>query len=304
MQWIVERVAVRKIGKTAVFLSDGAGQSAILRLARSPIALARAIRNFDALQWLEAADLPKPIRGLTPRAIARGRHADYSYFVESGVDGRSGPSAATAGQPGQRWDPGAVRYITALHAASAVRERLDDPMLSRLIREPLARIVSVCDSPGAMRVLDRVRLACESALAGRDVPLVRTHGDFTTSNCLFDETGALVGVVDWEVSDERGLPLLDLLQLMPVPGEAQARSRWERFYAWLALHDTPEALHADPVFREYLQSMDLGLDVVPALMLMQWTLHVAERIEARCDDERWMNERVWAPLGALERVMP
>ena len=48
----IDRIAVRKIGKTAVFVTGADGQRYILRIARSPVALARATRNFETLEWL------------------------------------------------------------------------------------------------------------------------------------------------------------------------------------------------------------------------------------------------------------
>jgi hypothetical protein len=67
----IDRIAVRKIGKTAVFLSDGRRQGYILRVARSPIAAARAARNFAMLERLGQADVPDTIRTRVPEAVIR-----------------------------------------------------------------------------------------------------------------------------------------------------------------------------------------------------------------------------------------
>ncbi|MEP7155932.1 MAG: phosphotransferase, partial [Betaproteobacteria bacterium] len=46
-------------------------------------------------------------------------------------------------------------------------------------------------------------------------PSVWQHGDFKLENLILDPaTYSIVGVIDWELSCERGLPLLDLLYLI------------------------------------------------------------------------------------------
>src|SRR5688572_8293184 len=139
----------------------------------------------------------------------------------------------------------AVRYLSALHTATMRRMAMDENAMTRLVREPLARVASACASAAADRVLGRVLAVCEAGLAGRVVPLVQTHGDFTESNCLFDAGGKLTAVVDWELAMAQGLPLLDLLQLMPIASETASSPRWQRFDAWLELLREPERVTSD-----------------------------------------------------------
>ena len=297
----VDRVSVRKIGKTAVFLSGSDGGRYIMRVARSPIALSRAQRNFEALEWFRAACprgvLPAPV----PAPVARGRVGCYAYFVETCLPGRSGPSPAAP--PGDAaWERPAVEYISALHAATRRPVLFDDGVLERLVRTPLHRVAAACGgvAPG---IIERITAACEKSLGGCTLPVVRMHGDFTVTNCLFDEAGRLTGVVDWEVSTAEGLPLLDLLQLMPVPGESSADARWRRFDVWRSFVADPQRLTGDVVLGRYVRAFDIPVAAVPGLVLMQWASHVADRVEARRDDERWMRLRVWQPLESLGRML-
>ena len=57
--------------------------------------------------------------------------------------------------------------------------------------------------------------AIRARLAGRELPLVFMHGDFKLENVIFDEDdGRLRGVIDWELAQHPGPPLLDLLYLL------------------------------------------------------------------------------------------
>jgi aminoglycoside phosphotransferase (APT) family kinase protein len=294
----IERVGVRKIGKTAVFLAAADGHRFVLRVPRSAIARARAARNYATLESLHASALPPAMKALVPVPLARAEHAGYAYFVESCLPGRSGPSPAASPRHGG-WDAAAVDFVTALHQATRQTVEMDDAHLERLVREPFARLAAACDPAAAAAT--RLAADCERALAGAMLPLVQVHGDCSSTNCLFDAAGRLTGVIDWEVAIPLGLPLLDLLQLMPVPGETSAHPRWQRFDAWLELLAQPARVVDDPVLGGYLRALSVPPAVLPALVVMQWATHVAERAEARADDERWMRQRVWQPLEALRR---
>jgi hypothetical protein len=299
----IDRIAVRKIGKTAIFLSCVDGRRYIMRIARSPIALARATRNFDTLKWLHASSLPNSLKGRAPAALVRGRHAGYAYFVETCLDGRPGPRPVSRRTGGDRWEMEAVGYISMLHAGTQRRVEMDDGVMTRLVGDPLARLSRACGSSDAERVLRRVVAACEAGLRGRIVPLVHTHGDFTESNCLFDAGGKLTAVVDWEVAEAQGLPLLDLLQLMPIPNERGSHLRWLRFDAWLDLWRAPERVVSDPVIGSYMRVLDIPLQTIPGLILVQWATHVADRVDARSEDKEWMRLRLWQPLESLGRIL-
>ena len=299
----IDRVAIRKIGKTAAFLSGDDGRRYIMRIARSPIACARAARNFDALESLYGSTLPGALTDRVPRGLLRGAYAGYEYFVEQCLDGRAGPLPAGAGSRAAGWPAEAVEYIGALHRATAQPAVMDGSAMDRLVLGPIARLAKACRSPAAARVLQRVATECDAALRSRTVPLVRTHGDYTESNCLFDAHGRLLGVVDWEVSEPSGLPLLDLLQLMPVEGENGQTRRWLRFEAWVDLWQQPERLSDAPIFGRYIADLRLPPETLGGLVLMQWVIHVAERTGARAADERWMRLRVRQPIETLGRIL-
>jgi hypothetical protein len=59
---------------------------------------------------------------------------------------------------------------------------------------------------------------------------------------------------------------------------------------------------ADVVMGPYARALDVKPDTIPALILLQWVTHVADRVNVRGTDERWMRLRVWQPLESLGRT--
>ena len=107
----------------------------------------------------------------------------------------------------------AVQFIAALHAETLTRVGLDGPAYARLFgvlfsraRERNERVVPE---------LDRMESAVRNAVMSTEIPVVWLHGDFKIENMIFDErTRRMNGVIDWEHSEEQGLPALDLLYLL------------------------------------------------------------------------------------------
>jgi aminoglycoside phosphotransferase (APT) family kinase protein len=298
----IDRIGVRKIGKTAVFLSAADGRRYIMRVARSPIALARGERNYTALLKLHGASLPGDVRRLIPVAAGLGSHAGFHYFLETRLDGASGPPTARTGAV-NNWCEEVVRVITTLHRATATQVSFGADELKRFVHAPVDLVSRACTSPAHTATLLRVATACERALSGRTLPLVQTHGDLTAPNCLFDASGALSAIVDWEVSSAQGLPFLDLLQLLPLEGESSSHPRWQRFDYWLESWRNPDLVLSDRHVRGYLDQLGVDEAVIPALLLVQWLTHVADRVDARRDDARWMRMRVWQPLESMGTVL-
>jgi len=88
---------------------------------------------------------------------------------------------------------------------------------------------------------------------------------------------------------------------MPIAGESNARPRWQRFdvVSSLLRHGIPPDEGNE--LRKYLARVGISDRVVPALLLMYWVDHVANRIESRRGDSVWMRKRVLQPLAVLKQ---
>src|SRR5687768_4841031 len=83
----IDRLLVRKIGKTAIMASCGS-RRVLVKIPRTPVAQRRAERNFDAIQRLHQSDAVTPgDRAMIPRAILSGCISDYAYYGEEMLDG-------------------------------------------------------------------------------------------------------------------------------------------------------------------------------------------------------------------------
>jgi aminoglycoside phosphotransferase (APT) family kinase protein len=295
----IVRFAIRKIGKTSITVALKDGRRYLIRVPRATVAAARARRNYTALETLSRDErLPVELRRLVPRPIVSSEVGDFECYVEECIAG-SEPTASLSG--GDLWRPGASSFLMTLHTLKRYDVVVDEGVYRQHFGEPLETIRRYCEPAWARETLDRVEQSIRGAVYERTLPLTWTHGDFFDGNCLTDASGRLTGVVDWELFSTKGLPLLDLLQSMSIPGENNSR-RWQRFDRIVSYLAKPQELLRQPLVANYLRAMAIPDQCVSALLRMYWVDHVANRIAVRRTDSIWLRKRVYQPLEALSRL--
>lgn len=194
-----------------------AGVAMTVVLARDDVAVRR--REVEADSLLALVDLPGRLAGLLPRYMGRFEVGGVQAFVQSTLPGVTCdldlPVLAGLTQR-------AADFLVDLH------EQTRDPskpshavtLICSLCTAAMLRAPQLSDSLLALRT------TIELCAGEVDVPLVCMHGDFKIENVMYDQgDGALTGVIDWELSMPKGLPLLDLLYLLGFNRMIRGQSR-------------------------------------------------------------------------------
>jgi|GEM_PF-6975038 len=204
----IKRLIAGNPGVT-VMLAGVAGDTrrdVVIRLPRSRAGHQSASANARALRELGASAM----RDYAPALLASGVWRGHEYFVEEKKPGREigfrGPRADAMTRSG-------CREFTELQLRDARREVLDDDSYAQLIGQYIEALGEFC--PGRVgQLLVRADRALRARLIGRELPLMRKHGDFKMGNLLFDGDGHLCALIDWDGSVPLGLPLADFFTLV------------------------------------------------------------------------------------------
>lgn len=222
----VERFAMRRRGSLVTVMSDVPRRHPIvLRIAANAQTSAVLARNAECTDGLHRSSMPHHLKSLIPRTLARFEHSGGSAFAEELLPGRLAWRLRNGSEPDRRAQRDAVGFLRELDRATRREVLLHGPEFDELIGESLTALrTSLSDVPDALAALQSIGSVLEQQLSGAPSPVVRGHGDFGHGNMLCDsESGALLGVIDWDTYVASELPGVDLCNMLLQRYAAQAQ---------------------------------------------------------------------------------
>ncbi|MGH2888832.1 MAG: phosphotransferase family protein, partial [Solirubrobacteraceae bacterium] len=291
-RWTLQReiptrndVAVGIIGRV------GRGPAAVIKYARGPATLRSLRPNASALQSLARAPwLPAEWRALVPRVIAAGPLGRGAYVAETCLPGRTMEALLRDGaEPGALLDASATA-IDRLHTATGRSDRFDEALMAELVEAPLQRLCTVlAHRPGRASRKALAHLRTElCALAGTKLTSAWTHGDLSPGNILIGGPDtAVTGIVDWEAGTTRGLPQLDLLQLL-----ISTRTAIEGRELGSVVVELRRDGAWHPHEQQAVRKLDLGAGSpsTRTLVLLAWLAHVSANLRK---STRYAHNPLW-----------
>jgi aminoglycoside phosphotransferase (APT) family kinase protein len=271
---MVKRYHVLNGGKAIVSVGETPGRygSHIVVLVRSPEFTARRRREGQLLRRLAA--LPTSIASRIPCFYYEEEAGAAHVFVLEEFPGIT-LDAPVAGFRSTMRD--AAHFLMQLH--SATRRTL--LLTAELFRQIFGSSLEAARRryPPLVSVLDRLEAALRGRLESVALPVVWMHGDFKIENIVVDERShRLLGVIDWELSEPEGLPLLDLWYLLLY----KRRSPHGDDFLTGALDILPPREFAGEeaaLCADYMRALGIPPSLVPALAGALIVHHAARRME-------------------------
>jgi aminoglycoside phosphotransferase len=240
-----------------------------------------------------------------PRLVAFEPLEDRRVLVQSALDGEPLVAASLRDGDRQRWGVAVLDWLLELPTAhpSAAGD-----WYSRLIAEPLGRFRRIVSGPDAEMVEETLERL--EPLRAAQTPLVFEHGDLSHPN-LIRIAPRRIGVIDWELAEETGLPAHDLFFFTAWAAAAAAGARERQ--GQIAAFDT--AFFADGAWGwelalAYAKRLRLDATLLPLLLIACWaryTAGVAVRVVAvarRDSLEQSPDEAASAEAAAALRFYP
>jgi len=204
-------------------------------------------------------------------ALATG---DHPLLVETALAGPLVTRAMLRANP-SRWVDAVVSWLITL---SPTRENADEAAYERLLEEPLALLAASFPPGTPEEELVARTLELVEPLRGAHVPHVFEHGDFSHPN-LIRLGSDRVGVVDWELAEEQGLPLHDLAFFLTYATFALRRPRTADEHV-AAFHDSffSAAGWAMARMTAYARKLELDPHALTPLFAACWARYTARLV--------------------------
>jgi aminoglycoside phosphotransferase len=247
-----------------------------------PTLVVKLSRNRDwggFLAW-EAASLRAVHRARpggfdsVPRLVCHDVHGGEHMLVQTALPGRvMRPSAAVRDFDGCR-DLG-LQWLHAFHRDTLTTEAWDEEAFTRLVDLPLRQLQSLLQfDVRAAHHLARTREAAE-VLRALPLPLVFEHGDFGSPNLILTGPRQL-GVIDWELAQPFGLPVVDVFFFLAFLSCARRHATTPEACA-LAFREAFVGRHAWAArfVLWYAESLGVPIEALSPLMMVCWARYLA-----------------------------
>lgn len=201
---------------------------------------------------------------------------DRPVLVETALAGRLLKPAMFRLEP--------ARYVDAVVAwligLAATRRNGSEPgWYERMLERPLEHVAESLPRPADHVDLVKRTLELVEPLREAEIPEVVEHGDLSYPNLIWTGENR-VGVVDWELAEEHGLPLQDLAYFLAYATFALRRAR-DTTAQVAAFHDAFFARGGWARARVQAYARDLALDreLLTPLFVLCWARTVARLVD-------------------------
>jgi aminoglycoside phosphotransferase (APT) family kinase protein len=233
--------------------------------------------------------------GTIPRVVAFEPSAPQPVLVETALAGETITPAMLRGSP-STYVEAILSWLARLPTAPA---ESDPSWYERLVERPLELFAGAFPAESEeSRLVDRTLSLVEPA-RNTAFPLVVEHGDLSHPNLIRLRDGR-VGVLDWELGEERGLPLHDLCFFLAYVAFAtrQARETTELVAAFEEAFIGPDAWAA-PTLRAYADRLGIQANVLVPLFVCCWARYTSGLV-ARAEGEPGREEQEVDTSGWLQ----
>jgi aminoglycoside phosphotransferase (APT) family kinase protein/SAM-dependent methyltransferase len=276
----------------------------VIRLPLEERAEATCARHHQALETLaNDARIPAAVRALFPAPVARGYLDGQAFFAETAVAGESGRLYYS--RPERRYDRAitdAADVLCQLRRATEEPVTIDRPEFNRLCGDFLAQLGGLVKDDGR-EALDAVARWLEATLIGRTLPLGWSHGDYDLANLFYGPDDRVSGILDFEVFDPRGLPLIDLLLLLARRSIRRHGVAFGTLFTRVILSRTLPPLEAELFEREF-RAVGADERLYRALAICGWLNHLRLRRDSwLVRSPSWLDANLHAVVATVRRVL-
>jgi len=298
------RYFVRAKGAAVLVLGAPDGHGVIIRLPLDERADAACAAHHQALETL-AGDgrIPAELRHLFPTPYAQGRFATQPFFAESAVPGEAGRVYYSRGT--RRYDRAIVNAAEALRQLRRATEtpvRVDANEFARLCGRWLEDLRGIVGREPRV-ALEAIERRLERTLVGRTLPLGWHHGDYDFANLLYGPRDAVTGILDFEVFDAHGLPLIDLMVLVARRPIRRKGFAFGTLFARSILARKLPPLEAR-LLEEEMRTVGADEELYQALALCCWLDHLRLRRDSwLVRSPSWLDQNLHEVVEAVRRIL-
>lgn len=286
----VKRVIVKE--STTLIITS----TMIVRVPRDKVSVERCEVNKEMLESL----VDTKIASSVPLFLYKGHVGSQAYYCEERL---SGYAIDIPISKMNKLVMKAAEFLTSFHKETAKAVTIDEKNFKTLFANEFDRLLSHIDNEYISKV-EELKAIIKKKMISRCFKTVWAHGDYNIENALFDtKAWHLQGVIDWDLAQKEGLPLIDIIYLLLYKNslltkKSMAKTFKERFLERNFAYQEKVLIH------KYLNSIAILEEFLDPLLIMFWVNHVSKRyhdhlVKCSTRNTAWMRENVYDVIDMI-----
>lgn len=277
LNWGVGRVVVKKIvaGNSGVTIlivgpEDKNDRDVVVRHPRTSEGLMAVQRNTDALKSLSN----EIFSDFVPKLYAAKVDESTGYIIEEKL---SGKELDGFGEKAELMIMSSCELFIDMQMKGVSNKTFNEALINRFIIGAISPLSTLCDDVKSL--LAAVGEFLGGAFKNKNIPIVRSHGDYKLGNILFLDNGQLGGIIDWDMSEKNGLPLLDIYTLILYRISSETGESLADVYKNILLPGKTDVFYKD-LIEMACAKYALSSELVFPLMCLFWLTHLRDRVSS------------------------
>lgn len=273
----------------------------------------RMIEKYHrAISWLYK-NVSQEISKLVPASVITGSIDGFVYGVEPHIEGKCSGEFLDTEERRKMLCEQAFDFISRLHTEAGMRITIKEEEFKRLFAVPIRSArqwFTGAEWKEYSKWFEGIEHWMREILMGKSFTVVPYHGDFVPNNCIVTEKPLeIIKVLDWELFDEQGLPLLDWICFLRNAYDPLLKAQIAaegKDPAQVRFHGYPE-IFVDGYLREmlyrYLDKLNLDRDFLLPLLFMWWIKQLTDWAPLNLYHPHWRKWRVFPIIERWETIL-
>jgi ubiquinone/menaquinone biosynthesis C-methylase UbiE len=300
-------------GKATLRIAAGQGQPAwFIQVGLTPLSGQRILAEHRAMAALHTLPLEPELARRIPASLMTGEVAGYVYGIRELAKGQNGGELIHRQGSREALCRQAEEFLCGLHQSAGRLVRLDEALFERLVTKPIAGVrpwFTALEWADYAPWFTRQTVWLRERLLGASLRIVPYHGDFVPENCVWDAgRQALSQVLDWELYDGAGLPMVDWVTFLgcayrPLV-KTQMRSRGDD-PAQVKFHGYPHIFLGEPLrnaLNRYLDRLEMDRAWLMPLLFMWWIRQLQDWAAFHLYNPEWRRRRLFPVMDRLKSL--
>lgn len=281
----VQRIINGKPNTTVILTND-----TVIRIPLDKLSETRCRINKLMLKKLSTTS----ISSFVPRFLEEGKFQNRRYYCETRLPG------IAIDLPISNMDnliEKAADFITKFHQDTSNDIIINESNYRRLFGREFQKLYKYLNDEYKTK-LKMIEGGLKREMLGKQFKTVWFQGDYKIENILFDaKTWQINGIIDWDLSRQESLPLLDIFYLLAYKQTTLTKKSIVNIFL-NKFHKANFTKSEQQIIDKYLGNIELNNEFIKPLLIMFWLNHVSQRFHSSLTDitpekEKYLIENIY-----------